>query len=181
MARRGISARSECFQLTGRQRRRSNSLPGIIQPKLAIGRVDDPLELEADRIADQVTRMVEPSGPLASGVPQVSRKCAACEDEEGKMLQPEPVGPERAATGETARSLRMCSGRLASRSIRIRLQFMEGRFERDFRNVRIHTDGVAAELGSGNRCARLHNWRSDRVRPRPLRPAHCGRAQADRA
>jgi hypothetical protein len=29
-------------------------LPGVIQPKLAVGRVNDPLEHEADRIADQV-------------------------------------------------------------------------------------------------------------------------------
>src|SRR5215469_3403043 len=78
-----------------------DALPEIIQPKLAIGRVDDPLELEADRIADQVMRMVEPSVPRAARVPQVSRKCAACEDDEAKMLQRKPVGPDRAAAGET--------------------------------------------------------------------------------
>src|SRR5258705_6981511 len=32
-------------------------LPGVIQPKLVIGQVNDPLEHEADRVADQVVRM----------------------------------------------------------------------------------------------------------------------------
>jgi hypothetical protein len=35
----------------------SHWLPGIIQPKLAIGQVSYPLEHETDRVADRVTRM----------------------------------------------------------------------------------------------------------------------------
>jgi hypothetical protein len=35
-------------------------VPGLIQPKLAVGHADDPLEHEADRIADQVLRMRRP-------------------------------------------------------------------------------------------------------------------------
>ncbi len=38
---------------------------GLLQPKLAIGSVDDPLEHEADRIADHVTRMPTPDLPNA--------------------------------------------------------------------------------------------------------------------
>jgi hypothetical protein len=33
---------------------------GIIQPKLTVGKVDDPYEREADRVADQVMRMPAP-------------------------------------------------------------------------------------------------------------------------
>src|ERR1700744_4541463 len=51
-----------------------------LQPKLAIGAVDDPLEHEADRVADQVMRMPDPALSLASAPPQLSRKGAACED-----------------------------------------------------------------------------------------------------
>ena len=40
-------------------------LPGAIQAKLAVGSVDDPLEHEADRVADQVMRM--PDADLAIG------------------------------------------------------------------------------------------------------------------
>jgi hypothetical protein len=35
-------------------------VPGLIQPKLAVGRADDPFEHEADRIADRVLRMRRP-------------------------------------------------------------------------------------------------------------------------
>lgn len=49
-------------------------MPGIIQAKLEIGRVDDPLEHEADHVADQVMQM-----PAAR---VVQRTCEACEDGE---------------------------------------------------------------------------------------------------
>src|SRR5271166_279145 len=52
----------------------------ILQPKLAIGSVDDPLEHEADRVAEQVMRMPDPTLPISPSAPQVSRKCAACEE-----------------------------------------------------------------------------------------------------
>src|SRR5215204_2579566 len=38
---------------------RSEPPPPLLQRKLAIGRVNDPLEHEADRVADQVMRMPE--------------------------------------------------------------------------------------------------------------------------
>ena len=49
-------------------------LSGILQRKLAIGEVDDPLEHEADRVADQVMRMPDPalSVGTASSLPSVS-------------------------------------------------------------------------------------------------------------
>jgi hypothetical protein len=62
-------------------------LPRNIQRKLAIGAVDDPLEHEADRVADQVMRMPDPDISLMSAPPQISRKCAACEEEDKQKLQ----------------------------------------------------------------------------------------------
>jgi hypothetical protein len=59
-------------------------MPGVIQPKLAIGRVDDPLEHEADRVADEVMRMP------AAGVAQ--RKFAAGDDEAAVRKSPALVG-----------------------------------------------------------------------------------------
>ncbi len=54
-----------------------------VQAKLTVSQPGDPWEREADRVADQVTRMPEPGGagpaitPLAA--PRVERKCAECE------------------------------------------------------------------------------------------------------
>ena len=53
-------------------------LPGPpIQARLDVGAVDDPLEHEADRVADQVMRMPVPGVSRAITPPQVCRKCAA--------------------------------------------------------------------------------------------------------
>lgn len=57
--------------------------PFIIQPKLVVGHVNDPLEAEADRTADRVMRMPTPAPP------QVSRKCG-CEKD---VLRPKQAGP----------------------------------------------------------------------------------------
>jgi hypothetical protein len=52
-----------------------------IQPKLTVNRPDDEYEREADRVADEVMRMPDPS-PLASrATPGVQRMCADCEEE----------------------------------------------------------------------------------------------------
>ena len=78
----------------------SYPLPGIIQPKLVVGAVNDPLEHEADRVADEVMRMPDPDVSVAAAPPQVSRKCAAC-DEEGKKFKgsrpDRPNEPQRGA------------------------------------------------------------------------------------
>src|SRR5688500_9100838 len=57
------------------------------QPKLTIGSPDDPLEKEADAMADKVMRMGMP-GPInfLSSKNSVLRKCAHCEEEEERQL-----------------------------------------------------------------------------------------------
>jgi hypothetical protein len=57
-------------------------IPGAIQAKFRIGQVNDPLEYEADRVADRAMRMPDPALSLISGRPQTNRTCAACEVEE---------------------------------------------------------------------------------------------------
>ena len=115
-------------------------LPAAMQAKLVVGQANDPLEHEADRIADQVMRMSTPS-PTASGV-ALQRKCAACEEEElGETLRAkqhddrESSGAEALAiVGEVLRS----PGEALDAQAR---GFFEPRFGRDFSQVRIHADG----------------------------------------
>jgi hypothetical protein len=60
----------------------ASPLPGAIQAKLVVGEVNDPLEHEADRIADQVMRIPNPA-PVASAPPsQVTPKGTALDEEE---------------------------------------------------------------------------------------------------
>jgi hypothetical protein len=117
-----------------------------VQPKLAVGRVDDPLEREADRVADRVMRMPVPEPSVATTHPQLRRKCAVCEEEESAQM----VRTKRAATREGA-SIEAPSivhevlgspGQPLDARTRA---FFEPRFGHDFGRVRIHTDANAAE------------------------------------
>lgn len=56
----------------------------FVQRKISVGAADDPLEHEADAMADKVMRMPEPG--------LVQRKCAHCEEEETK-IQRKPLQP----------------------------------------------------------------------------------------
>ena len=123
----------------------SHPLPGIIQPKLVVGAVNDPLEHEADRVADQVMRMPAAAAGLSltAAPPQVSRKCAACEEEaqplQPKMLEPSAV-PSRGEPGVVQDALHTPDQPLDPES----RAFFEPRFGRDFSKVRIHADSEAA-------------------------------------
>jgi hypothetical protein len=115
-------------------------LPGIIQAKLPVGQVNDPLEHEANRVADQVMRMTTPAPPVTPSRLRISRKCAA---EEDGLVQPksaeagvDAVGPAPAIVHEVVQS----PGRpldLATRN------FFEPRFGHDLSSVRVHTDAQA--------------------------------------
>lgn len=114
-----------------------------LQAKLMIGAVNDPLEHEADAAADRVMRMADPQVSRTPIAPTLSRKCAACEDEE-KPLMREAAGPDMA--GEVAPpvvdDVLNAPGSPLDPDTH---DFMAGRFGADFSRVRIHTDPVAAE------------------------------------
>jgi hypothetical protein len=93
-------------------------LPGVIQPKLAVGRVNDPLEYEADRVADQVVRMPDPKLPIAARSSQISLKCASCEDGEAKILQTKSATPSKAADEPVTR-LTGPSGSIAASPLQV--------------------------------------------------------------
>ena len=117
----------------------ASHLPGFIQAKLRVGAVNDPLEQEADKVADQVIR-----GPVAGvsptfAPPQVSRKCAACETEE--TLQEKPAGT---ASSEVPGSVHEVLGSQGQPLNISSLAYFEPRFGHDFSRVRIHS-GAKAE------------------------------------
>ena len=131
-----------------RVRPASTALPpaGANRAKLAIGRISDPLEGEADRVADQVLRMPGPSFvTISAGSAQISRKCAICEakEEEEEKVQRKPAASQD-TVGEAPsivhEVLRTPGAPLdpATRS------FFEPRFGRSFSHIRVHTDSTAA-------------------------------------
>jgi hypothetical protein len=121
-----------------------------IQPKLKIGAVSDPLEQEADRLAEHVMRSPEGGaarngqpGATHARAPIVRRLCRECEEEQDKeTVRRKPAAgsmPQRTSLPDE-QSL-IIGGDPLPAPIR---HFYEPRFDHDFRDVRIHS-GAAAE------------------------------------
>ena len=118
--------------------------PSGLQAKLAIGPVDDPLEREADTAADAVMRMADPTLSPSRASPMLSRKCAACEDEEKHSVQREADGQaptDHTEAPEAVHGVLGAAGRPLDPSTH---DFMASRFGVDFSHVRVHDDASAA-------------------------------------
>jgi len=126
-----------------------------IQNKLTINTPSDQYEQEADRMAEQVMRMRDPSSvvapALASAGLVVQRKCA-CEGTGGndhceecarkETLQRLPVGP--ATTPEAPPIVHDALRQPGAPLDPITRSFFEPRFGYDFGHVRVHADAQAA-------------------------------------
>jgi len=127
-----------------------------VQTKLTIGAPHDKYEQEADRVADQVMRMRDPSPvePTPSE-PKIQHVCEECEEEvrrqtieeeEEELLQPKRdsesggslLGPE---TQGRITAMRQGGAPLSANT----RKFFEPRFRQDFSGVRVHTDAVAGD------------------------------------
>ncbi len=144
----------------------------LIQCKPTISFPGDPLEREADDVAEKVVRRVE-TGPVGPAQAGIQRKCAVCEQKErntpvASSLQsieggeeespePEPVAAQRKAelsappSSAAARSRTVADRRARPESGGESLtsgtrRSMETAFGRDFSNVRVHRDSEAASL-----------------------------------
>lgn len=149
----------------------TNSLRHLpIQRKLSIGAVDDPLEEEADAMADRVMRMPENTF--------IQKKCSHCEEEESIQRKPFAFIQKKCAHCEEEEKVQrrpfhffiqkkgiesnnIESNNVASDIISNQIQstrgggsplpertksFMESRFDADFSGVRIHTGHYASDV-----------------------------------
>ncbi|MBR8832509.1 MAG: DUF4157 domain-containing protein [Stigonema ocellatum SAG 48.90 = DSM 106950] len=123
------------------------------QTKLTMGEPGDKHEQEADRVANQVMRMIVPDKFNAPSVHPVEdtlqRKCIACEEEEDKVqtkpsIQPTADGGLQAGDNIESR-LNSSKGGGSALPDEVR-SFMEPRFGADFREVRVHTGSEAVQM-----------------------------------
>jgi len=114
------------------------SHPVALQPKLTINQPGDQYEQEADRVAEQVMRMPNPSAPV------VQRKCASCQEEENpkNQLQRQESGSGPELAPPIVHEVLSSPGSPLDPGTR---QFMEPRFGHDFSDVRVHSSAKAAE------------------------------------
>lgn len=135
----------------GPRARRPWSWAPALQAKLRVGAVDDPMEREADRVAEAVVSGASP--------PAVQRKCAACAEEDGAVRRtpaelPEENEEEKLQTKRAAGAAPEVSPRTTSRIAALRgggkelspaaRSYFEPRFGRDLSAVRLHTGNEAA-------------------------------------
>jgi hypothetical protein len=122
-----------------------------LQLKLEIAAVDDPLEREADEVADKVMRMPDSALSLSPAPAQVSRKCAACEEEDKqKMQRKETAGASsgvEAAPPIVGQALSEPGAPLDSAT----RSFFEPRFGFDFSSVRVHANSTASQSAEATR------------------------------
>ena len=128
-------------------------VPLFYQPKLTIGSPDDPLEKEADDMADKVMRM-EMISPInfSSSKNIINRKCAHCEEEEKKLQRKESNSNSVSVAPPIVHEvINSSGGRSMDGGTR---SFMESRFNYDFAKVKIHDGDLAARsAGSINALA----------------------------
>lgn len=117
-----------------------------VQLKPRIGTVDDPLEREADRVADAVMAG-RPVGTVSGAVTGTAqRKCAECEGEGERFVQRSRAGgaveqPVRGDPADLAASAVSQGGEALTCEQRA---YFEPRFGRDFSRVRLHTSAETA-------------------------------------
>ncbi len=138
--------------ITNAPYQKTTALPRtIIQPKLMVNAPNDAFEQEADAVADRVMRMPLVSskaqgtqGMLASSI---QRKCAHCEEEKKKMPVMRKADNGGGFETSPAFASQLSNTRGGGQAMPSETRgFMESRFGRDFSNVRVHTDGQAANM-----------------------------------
>lgn len=124
---------------------RSNKMP-FIQAKLTINAPGDQYEQEADSMADKVMRMPAnglPFSPSSSSITPIQRKCSDCEDDE-KVHRKETSSQPVEAGNDVSSYVSSLSSKGSPMPGGAK-SFFEQRFGRDFSDVKIHNDDVAAK------------------------------------
>lgn len=133
----------------------SNVMQAVpIQRKLAIGRIDDPLEHEADAMADKVMRMQTVPSVAAASSNNIQRKCEECEKDDEDKVQRKPLSSfiqRKSSANGNAVSDQVGSQINSSRGSGNGMDtgtrsFMERRFGADFSDVKIHTGNEAIQM-----------------------------------
>ncbi len=126
--------------------------PMPVQCKLTIGAVDDPLEREADTVANTIMRMPADLSFGNSAPASLQRKCAHCEEEEQVHRKPlatfiQRMGEDGGMVAPDAVTNQINRTRGSGSSMDTFTQsFMESRFGTDFSSVNIHTGEEAVQM-----------------------------------
>lgn len=145
---------NESMPLSGSMLAEVNGQLLPLQAKLEIGAVDDPLEREADEIAEKVMPMPDPAATNldTSDVSTNSQAEHPTPAGLGALVQRKPVAPQISRFGSGPAKLSMTAPPIVHEALRSpgrvldneARAFFEPRFGRDLSHVRVHTDAKAA-------------------------------------
>lgn len=128
--------------LAGNGQRRDPQSVSPAQQKVSISKPQDPLERQADAVADAVIRgETGAARAIGSAHPSVQRACHACDEE--ASLQRKESSTSQQDSLPLSRLQRLGSGRPLPDHTR---QYFENHLQRDFTDVRIHTTPYAGTL-----------------------------------
>jgi hypothetical protein len=120
----------------------------FVQPKSRVGPVDDPLEREADQVADAVVAGAPVAAIIEAPSNTAQRKCAECEAEEEQPLRRKSKG----SAGAPAAALPSVTSAISQGGLPLssaERAYFEPRFKRDLSAIRIHTHDQAGAAASG--------------------------------
>jgi len=113
-----------------------------LQRKASVSPPNDPLEAEADAVADRVLRMGDPS--LMRSTPAlIQRKCSACEDEDRTRIQTKRTTSDAAHPAPDTADAVNATKRGGMPLPAVTRAYFEPRFGYDFSHVRVHADAEA--------------------------------------
>ncbi len=124
---------------------RKFSISSPVQAKLAIGPVNDPLEREADRVAERVVRAPDAAAGISRAPAGVQRKCAACDQEQPVARKADGAAPVSQGDAAGVNDVLASPGRPLDAKTRA---FFEPRLGHNFSAVRVHDDARAGASAS---------------------------------
>ena len=123
-----------------------------VQCSLAIGAVNDPLEHEADTMANKIMSMQEVPFVAPAREGGIQRKCAGCEEEEkvqrkslGSFIQRRESSAGIVASDAVSNKINASKGGGINMDSHTQ-SFMQSRFGADFGDIKIHTGSEAIQM-----------------------------------
>jgi hypothetical protein len=122
-----------------------------VQASLAVGPVNDPLEHEADAMADKVMSMQTLPTSMSTGDNSIQRKCSDCEEDKvqrkplSSFIQRKESSSGMVASNSVSNKINESKG--SGNSMDNSTQsFMQSRFGSDFSHVKIHTGEESIQM-----------------------------------
>jgi len=119
----------------------------FLQFKLSVSSPADPLEQEADRVAEHVLGASETTPKVSSAGPQMQRACAKCHEEEAQIqMKAHAAGNAGSAPAHVAGKVGSLIGGGGSPLPSLARSYFEPRFGEGFGDVRIHSGAEARQV-----------------------------------